>query len=152
MLNWPVTAVSANSLVPPLLLAVVVLVVVLLVQRDNRQHEKSRTTARKVSDHQEHIRWSRAGFSYEEESQWRRWITDPGTAMRYRNEGKSPAEAGEIERKRREIEQWVQGDYQGHRGFTHEQMKRWRDAGYKVREARRVSHETGDYDNPPPLS
>jgi hypothetical protein len=146
-----VIAVSANSLVPPLFLAVVVLVVALLVQRDNRQHQRSRDDARKISDHQEHIRWSRAGFSYEEECQWRRWISDPGMATRYRNEGKSPAEAGEIELERREIEQWVQGDYQGHRGFTREQTKRWRDAGYNLHEARRVSHETGDYDSPPPL-
>ncbi len=135
-----------------LFLAVVALVAALLVQREKRQYQKSTDDARKTSDHQEHIRWSRAGFSYEEESQWRRWISDPGTAMRYHNEGKSPAEAGEIERERREIEEWVQGDYQGHRGFSREQMKRWRDAGYNVREARRVSHETGDYDNPPPLS
>jgi hypothetical protein len=146
------TAVSANSLVVPLLLAVVALIAALLVQREKQQYQKSTDQARKISDHHEHIRWSQAGFSYEEESQWRRWISDPGTAMRYRNEGKSPADAGEIERERRETELWVQGDYRGHSGFTREQMKRWRDAGYDVRQARRVSQESGDYDNPPPLN
>jgi hypothetical protein len=46
-------------------------------------------------------------------------------------------------------QQWV-GEHRGHPGFSSEQIERWKAAGYNAQDARRISRQSGDLDNPPP--
>lgn len=67
-----------------------------------------------------------------------------------RRQNRKVAEGSRQWEKERDLEQQWIGEYRGHPGFSPEQIERWKAAGYKAQDARRISRQSGDLDNPPP--